>query len=413
MKIVQRKTADLIPYANNSRTHSEEQVQQIAASIREFGFTNPLLIDEHNGIIAGHGRLAAARLVGMEKLPCIVLSGLSDMQKRALIIADNKLAINAGWDRELLAIEIEKLREDDYNIDLLGFADDEIDELLGSLTEEEAGMCDEDEVPEEWEEPVTEEGDIWVLGNHVVICGDSTDVAVIDRVAKPETVDCLITDPPYNVAYEGKTKDKLKIQNDAMSNGEFRQFLVDAFVAASTALKKGAAFYIWHADSEGYNFRGACYDAALEVRQCLIWVKNTMVLGRQDYQWKHEPCLYGWKDGASHKWYGDRKQTTVIEYDKPARNAEHPTMKPVGLMEYLLSNSTRKGDIVLDTFGGSGSTLIACAKTGRKCRMIELDPIYVDVIVRRWEAFTGLEAVHENGRSFQDIEKERLTKKAS
>jgi len=398
----------LIPYANNSRMHSDEQVAQIAASIREFGFTNPLLIDESNGIIAGHGRLLAARLLGMESVPCIVLTGLTEAQKKALVIADNKLALNADWDEELLAAEIERLVELDFDTSLLGFDDDEIEALLANAIEETEGLTDPDDVPDVEEHPVSVHGDVWVLGRHKVLCGDSTNIEDVSRIAPPESVDCLITDPPYNVAYEGKTKDAMTIANDAMDDAAFRQFLVDAFITANMTIKPGGAFYIWHADSEGFNFRGACRDVGWTVRQCLIWVKNTMVLGRQDHQWRHEPCLYGWKDGAPHKWCSDRKQTTVLEFNKPARNGEHPTMKPVDLIEYQIRNSTEKGDVVLDLFGGSGSTLIACEKSARNARIVEIDPKYVDVIIRRWQKFTGKQAVLEStGQTFDDVDADR------
>jgi DNA modification methylase len=398
-KIETRLVADLIPYAANSRTHSDAQVAQIAASIKEFGWTNPILIDDDNTIIAGHGRLLAARKLGMEEVPAIILDHLTKAQQRALVIADNQLALNAGWDMDMLKAEIEDLSLEDFNLDLLGFDEKFLDGLLEP--EPTAGLTDEDAVPEVPETPKTVPGDVWVLGNHRLMCGDSTSVDALEKLTEGNLVDMWLTDPPYNVAYEGKTKDALTIQNDSMTDDSFRTFLRDAYVAADIVMKPGAVFYIWHADSEGYNFRGAAHDAGWKVRQCLIWKKSTMVMGRQDYHWKHEPCLYGWKEGAAHLWATDRKQTTILEFDKPSRNGEHPTMKPVELFEYQMLNNTKGADIVLDSFGGSGTTIIAAEKHGRYGRLMELDPKYCDVIVKRWQDFTGKEAIHaETGETF-------------
>jgi site-specific DNA-methyltransferase (adenine-specific) len=389
---IQYKPIDsLIPYANNARTHSPEQVQKIASSIKEFGFTNPILIDGDNGIIAGHGRLAAARLLKIDDVPTIQLDGLSDAQKRAYILADNRIALDSGWDNELLAIEFDALKELNFDLTLTGFDDDELLKLKPIELAE--GLTDEDAVPDVPEEPITKLGDIYQLGNHRLMCGDSCSFEDMERLTNKEAVDMWLTDPPYNVSYEGKTKDSLTIQNDSMGDEQFRQFLRDAYVTADSVMKAGAVFYIWHADSEGYNFRGAAQDAGWKVRQCLIWKKSTMVMGRQDYHWKHEPCLYGWKEGAGHLWSTDRKQTTILEFDKPSRNGEHPTMKPVALFEYQMMNNTKGGDIVLDSFGGSGTTLLAAEKNGRRAFLMELDPKYCDVIVKRWEEFTGKKAV--------------------
>ena len=395
MKIQEIEIEKLIPYARNSRTHSDEQVAQIAASIKEFGWTNPILVDGEAGIIAGHGRLAAARKLGLKKIPVIELSHLSPTQKKALIIADNKLALNAGWDNDMLALEFEELELEGFDLALTGFDEKEIDALTPEQINE--GLTDEDAVPDVPDEPKTKLGDIYQLGKHRLMCGDSCSVTDMEKLCDGQLVDMWLTDPPYNVAYEGKTKDALKIQNDSMGNDQFRQFLRDAYVTADTVMKAGAVFYIWHADSEGYNFRGAAQDAGWKVRQCLIWKKSTMVMGRQDYHWKHEPCLYGWKEGAGHLWATDRKQTTILEFDKPSRNGEHPTMKPVALFEYQMLNNTKGGDIVLDSFGGSGTTLLAAEKNGRYSRLMELDPKYCDVIVKRWEEFTGKKAELING----------------
>ena len=396
--------ADLIPYARNARTHSDAQVAQIAASIREFGWTNPVLVDGERGIIAGHGRVLAARKLGMDKVPVIELSHLTEAQRKAYILADNKLAMNAGWDDELLALELGELQAEGFDLDLIGFDASEIDALLNDPEVINGGLTDPDAAPEVQAEAVSKPGDVWLLGKHRVMCGDSTSIESMEALCTGQLVDLLLTDPPYNVAYEGKTKDALKIKNDAMADGDFRQFLRDAYTAADAVMKPGAVFYIWHADSEGYNFRGAAHDAGWQVRQCLIWRKNSLVMGRQDYHWQHEPCLYGWKGGAGHLWASDRKQTTILEFDRPIRNGEHPTMKPVAMFEYQMLNNTKVGDAVLDSFGGSGTTLIAAEKNGRVARIMELDPKYVDVIVRRWQDFTGKRATLESsGRTFDEL----------
>jgi site-specific DNA-methyltransferase (adenine-specific) len=392
LAIKQVAVSALIPYAKNSRTHDDAQVAQIAASIKEFGWTNPILIDGDKGIIAGHGRLLAARKLGMVEVPVIELKELTDTQKKAYIIADNRLALNAGWDDQMLTIELNDLLADKFSLELLGFNADELNALLNPIEIKE-GLTDEDDVPEPPPEPITKLGDIWLLGNHRLMCGDSTQIDQVEKLCNGRQVDMWLTDPPYNVAYEGKTKEALTIQNDSMSNDSFRQFLRDSYVAADVVMKQGAVFYIWHADSEGYNFRGAAFDTGWKVRQCLIWKKSTIVMGRQDYHWKHEPCLYGWKEGAGHLWATDRKQSTILEFDKPSRNGEHPTMKPVALFEYQMLNNTKGGDIVLDSFGGSGTTMIAAEKNGRVGYLMEFDPKYCDVIVKRWENFTGKTAV--------------------
>ena len=405
-KVERRKVADLIPYARNSRTHSAEQVGQIAASIKEWGWTVPVLIEPEGGLIAGHGRILAAQKLGIKDVPCMVAEGWTDAQKKAYVIADNKLALNAGWDDAMLKVEMGELDALDFDLSLTGFG---ADELAAFFVEETEGLTDEDAVPDAPAVPVTVEGDVWLLGRHRLMCGDSTSIDAMESLTQGQLVDMWLTDPPYNVAYEGKTKDALTIQNDEMSDEGFRQFLSDANTAADAVMKPGAVFYIWHADSEGYNFRGACHDVGWQVRQCLIWKKQTLVMGRQDYHWKHEPCLYGWKGGAGHLWATDRKQTTILEFDRPNRNAEHPTMKPVELFEYQMLNNTKGGDQVLDSFAGSGTTAIACEKHGRFARLMELDPKYCDVIVKRWQDFTGfkatLEATGEEYNSLKDAKK--------
>jgi site-specific DNA-methyltransferase (adenine-specific) len=412
--------AALVPYARNSRTHSDQQVAQIAASMREFGFTNPVLVDEAGGIIAGHGRVMAAKSLGLAQVPCIRLAHLSDAQKRAYVIADNKLALNAGWDEAMLRLELEDLRAADFDLDLLGFNADELGALLTEPEPETEGLTDPDDAPDPPARPVTVEGDVWLLGKHRVMCGDSTSIEALEALTQGQLVDMWLTDPPYNVDMTSKNKmlekagkarkdqETFGFANDSMTDEQFRQFLRDAYVAADAVMKPGAVFYIWHADLEGYNFRGAAKDAGWKVRQCLVWKKSVFAIGRQDYHWKHEPCLYGWKEGAGHLWAADRKQTTILEFDKPSRNAEHPTMKPVALFEYQMLNNTKGGDAVLDSFGGSGTTLIAAEKNGRIARLMELDPRYCDVIINRWQDFTGRQATLEaTGQSFAEVEAQR------
>jgi site-specific DNA-methyltransferase (adenine-specific) len=392
----------LVPYARNARTHSDEQVGQIAASIKEWGWTTPVLVDESGSIIAGHGRTLAAQRLQMTEVPVMVARGWSEAKKRAYVLADNKLALNAGWDNEMLALELGEIGDLGFDLDLTGFTADEIAALMP--VEMEPGLTDPDDAPAVQETATTVLGDVWIMGKHRLLCGDSTSVDDLAKLCQEQAVDMWLTDPPYNVAYEGGTKEKLTIQNDSMGDDQFRQFLRDSYVSADTVMKPGAVFYIWHADSEGYNFRGAAKDAGWTVRQCLIWKKSSLVMGRQDYHWKHEPCLYGWKEGAGHLWSTDRKQTTILEFDKPTRNGEHPTMKPVALFEYQLLNNTKGGDIVLDSFGGSGTTLIAAEKNGRIARLMELDPKYCDVIVKRWQDFTGKIATHaETGKPFAEV----------
>jgi DNA modification methylase len=398
----------LKPYEKNARTHSQEQVEQIAASMLEYGFTNPILIDGNDEIIAGHGRLMAANHLGLKEVPVIVLSHLTEEQKRAYVIADNQLALNAGWDEGVLRQELSALKEAGYDLALTGFSDEDLGRLMPDLQTQEPPPGDEEKVPAVHANPVSRMGDVWILGKHRLMVGSATDLAAVEKLMAGRKADMIFTDPPYNVNYEGKTKDALKIQNDKMSNDEFYQFLYDAFTNMFTVTQPGGAIYIAHADSEGMNFRKAMMDAGFLLKQCIIWVKQTIVMGRQDYHWQHEPILYGWHGGGSHSWYGDRKQSTVWNVDKPARNGEHPTMKPIVLMEKAILNSSERAQIVLDLFGGSGSTLIACEKNARKCRTMELDPRYADVIVRRWQEFTKKTAtLEETSQSFVDLEAER------
>lgn len=392
MNIIEKPINEVIPYEKNPRIN-DNAVPAVMRSIEEFGFKVPIVIDKNGTIVTGHTRLKAAKKLGMKTVPCIVADDLTPEQIKAFRLADNKVAEAAEWDMELLNKELDGI----VDIDMSDF---NFGDITDSPSSEDV-VEDNGENIELPSEPKTRLGDIWMIGRHKLMCGDATSEDVLKRLVGGDKVDMYLTDPPYNVAYEGKTEDKLTIQNDSMEDSAFYQFLVDSFVAADSVMNEGAAFYIWHADSEGYNFRGACRAVEWELRECLIWNKNTMVLGRQDYQWKHEPCLYGWKGGAAHNWYSDRKQTTVIDMNKPNRNAKHPTMKPVQLFAYLMENSSKPGDIILDSFCGSGTTLIACEQMGRVARVLELDPKYCDVIVERYINLVGSfdeVAVERNGK---------------
>lgn len=371
--------SELIPYVRNARTHSEAQVSQIAASIREFGFLSPILVAEDNTILAGHGRLAAALKLGLKKVPCVKENHLTETQKRAYIIADNKLSFNAGWDSELLAVELSELEGADFNLDLLGFDEAE----LSSIFDADKDVSDDDfDVEKELEEPCfSKTGDIWTLGKHRVICGDATKLETYKTLLENTKVNLVVTDPPYNVNYEGSAG---KIKNDNMENDKFYQFLFNSFVNMEQAMADDASIYVFHADTEGLNFRKAFQDAGFYLSGCCIWKKPSLVLGRSPYQWQHEPCLYGWKKKGKHKWYAGRKETSVWEFEKPKKNADHPTMKPIALLAYPIKNSSMTNSLVLDPFAGSGSTLIACEQTGRICYAIELDEKYCDVIVKRY-----------------------------
>lgn len=371
--------SELIPYVRNARTHSEAQVAQIAASIREFGFLSPILVAEDNTILAGHGRLAAALKLGLKKVPCVKENHLTETQKRAYIIADNKLSLNAGWDDELLAVELSELEGADFNLDLLGFDEAE----LSSIFDADKDVNEDDfDVEKELEEPCfSKTGDMWMLGKHRVICGDATKLETFKTLLEDTKVNLVVTDPPYNVNYEGSAG---KIKNDNMEDDKFYQFLFNSFVNMEQAMADDASIYVFHADTEGLNFRKAFQDAGFYLSGCCIWKKPSLVLGRSPYQWQHEPCLYGWKKKGKHKWYAGRKETSVWEFEKPKKNADHPTMKPIALLAYPIKNSSMTNSLVLDPFAGSGSTLIACEQTGRICYAIELDEKYCDVIVKRY-----------------------------
>ena len=394
MKVVNVPVSEIVPYENNPRIN-EGAVEQLANIIATLGFRNPAVLNKDKVIIEGHTRLLAVKKLGWETMPCIIATDLTPEQEQALRIADNKIAEIAEWDEDKLKVELAALQEAGFDLSLLAFGDDELDDLLGG----EAGTHGEtepDAVPETPEVPVSTPGEVYQLGKHLLVCGDSTKPNDVDKVCKADEADLWLTDPPYNVDYHGS--DGQSIQNDSMEDTKFREFLRAAFGCAEKCLKPGGSFYIFHADSEGYNFRGACCDVGLKVRQCLVWKKNSLVLGRQDYKWIHEPCLYGWRDGGAHDWYSDCKQTTVMEFNKPKKNDLHPTMKPVEMLVYLIGNSSKRGGIVLDTFCGSGSTLIACERSGRVCRCVELDPKYCDVIRKRWAEF-----VHGEGCDWEQL----------
>lgn len=409
LNIEYRSVDSLIPYANNARTHSDEQLAQIAASIREFGFNNPILVDGDRGLIAGHGRLLGARKLGLTMVPVIELAHLSPTQKRAYILADNRLAESAGWDNELLSLELADLSVAEFDLDLLGFSADELDKLLDS---ENTGLTDDDAVPEVTESAISKSGDVWLLGEHKLLCGDATKAEDYKALLGDELADMTVTDPPYNVNYANTAKDKLRgtnrpILNDNMGEG-FSAFLL-ATCQNILAVTKGAV-YIAMSSSELDTLQSAFRAAGGKWSTFVIWAKNTFTMGRADYQRQYEPILYGWKDGSQHYWCGARNQGDVWQIKKPHKNDLHPTMKPVELMERAVRNSSKTRDIVLDPFGGSGTTIIACEKSGRRARLMELDPKYVDVIVKRWQEFTGKQATRwADGARFVDLMKPELS----
>ena len=421
-----RSPGELKPYDRNARTHSPAQVEIIARSMREFGFTNPILLDETGCIIAGHGRLQAAIAIGLDSVPTITLPGLTEAQRRALVLADNRIALDAGWDIDLLRTELADLKLEGFDLSLTGFSLEELDGLLGPVADDR----DPDDAPPLPDEPVSKPGDVYILGPHRLVVGDSTDVGVLQVLMDGAFADICWTDPPYNVAYKGTAG---SIKNDDMGDKEFFEFLLGAFTAAWSWMKPGAAMYVAHADNTGLEFRGAFKAAGFKFSSMVVWRKDSLVLGRSDYQSQHEPILYGWKPGSAHRWYGGRKQTTVMDLgdgspferladgryqitvgdrvmilggaetveevvpsvircEKPKKSALHPTMKPVDLIERMLRHNARPGDIVLDPFGGSGSTLIAADRLGMCARLVELDPRYADVVVSRWEAWSGRKA---------------------
>jgi DNA modification methylase len=395
MQIIQISLEELIPYVNNSRTHSDEQIAQIAASIKEFGWTNPILVDGQKGIIAGHGRLLAAKKLKMTHVPVIELEYLTPTQKKALIIADNKLAMNAGWDNELLTIELNDLMADGFALDILGFDVNELAALMQPEIVE--GLTDEDAVPEVPEDPVTKPGDIYQLGNHRLMCGDSTSIDAVETLLENQKADLLFTDPPYGVAYEGGHNQKKRkgIIADTLEGDDLTGLFYGALITAVPNTKDGAAFYVWYASGKSIETYAALSKLPLKLRAVIQWYKVKSGLGAfmSQYIPNSEPCMYLHKDGCAPAWYGPTNEKTVWELKKESRNTFHPTQKPVELPLRAINNSSKAGDLVLDLFGGSGSTLIACEKSNRHARLMELDPKYCDVIVKRWEDFTGQKAV--------------------
>ena len=377
----------LVPYINNARTHSPEQIKKLRSSLREFGFINPVIIDRDYGVIAGHGRILAAKEENMKDVPCVFADHLNEAQKKAYIIADNRMAMDAGWDEELLRIEIESLQAESFDIGLTGFDEKEIADLFSDCKEAEIEEDDFDLTKALEKAAFVERGDIWKVGRHTLMCGDATSKEDVDLLMGEKKANIILTDPPYGVSF--KSSSGLTIQNDSIKDEEFYTFLLQAFSCMASHLEQGGSGYIFHADTEGLHFRKAFIDAGFHLAGVCIWVKNALVLGRSDYQWQHEPVLYGFLKNGKHSWYSDRKQTTIWNFDKPKRNENHPTSKPLDLLSYPIRNSSQENAILLDTFGGSGSTLMACEKTNRICYTMELDEKYASVILRRYVEDTG------------------------
>ena len=377
----------LVPYVNNARTHSPEQLTKLRSSLREFGFINPVIIDRDFNVIAGHGRIAAAKEENMDEVPCVFVDYLTEAQKKAYILADNRMALDAGWDEELLRIEIESLQGADFDVSLTGFGEDEIADLFAGDGEKDVKDDDFDLSAALEKAAFVERGDIWTVGRHRLMCGDATSAEDVAALMDGKKANLIVTDPPYGVSF--KSGSGLSIQNDSMKGDEFYTFLYNSFSQMAAHLENGGAAYVFHADTEGLNFRKAFVDAGFHLAGVCIWVKNSLVLGRSDYQWQHEPVLYGFLKNGKHPWYSDRKQTTIWNYDKPKRNKNHPTSKPLDLLGYPISNSSQENAIVIDTFGGSGSTMMACEQTNRICCMMELDEKYASVILRRYVEDTG------------------------
>ena len=376
----------LVGYARNARTHSKEQILQLRSSLREFGFVNPIIVDKDLNIIAGHGRVLAAKAESMTEVPCVFAEHLTDAQKRAYILADNRLALSAGWDEELLALEFKELKDLGFDLELTGFGLDEIEKLFAA----DAGEIQDDDfdLTAALEQAAfVLPGDVWTLGRHRLICGDATDADTVKKLMDGRKANLVLTDPPYNVAFESASG--LKIKNDSMKAEQFYSFLLSSFRNLAENLEGGGSAYIFHADTEGENFRRAFREAGFHLSGACIWVKDSFVLGRSPYQWQHEPILYGWLKTGSHKWYAGRAEATIWNFSKPKRNTDHPTSKPLDLLAYPLKNSSQANAIVLDTFGGSGSTLIACEQADRVCNMLELDEKYASVILRRYAEFKG------------------------
>ena len=370
----------LIPYVNNARTHSPEQINKLRASLREFGFINPVIVDDKFNIVAGHGRVMAAQAEGIKEIPCVYVDYLTEAQKKAYILADNRMAMDAGWDEEMLRVELEALQDMAFDLSMTGFDDKELADLFKTEEEVEDDDFDLDAALEK--AAFVKKGDIWTVGRHRLMCGDATSAEDVAKLMDVKKANIIVTDPPYGVSF--KSSDGLSILNDSLKGDEFYQFLLQAFKNMADNLTKGGAAYVFHADTEGLNFRKAFIDAGFHLAGCCIWVKNSLVLGRSDYQWQHEPVLYGFLQNGNHPWYSDRKQTTIWNFDKPKRNKNHPTSKPLDLLGYPIQNSSQANGIVIDTFGGSGSTMMACEQTNRICYMMELDEKYASVILRRY-----------------------------
>nr|WP_303664927.1 site-specific DNA-methyltransferase [Ruminococcus bromii]DAT43996.1 MAG TPA: adenine specific DNA methyltransferase [Caudoviricetes sp.] len=389
----------LIPYVNNARTHSKEQINKLRASIREFGFINPVIIDRDYNVIAGHGRIMASKDEGIDKVPCVFVDYLTDAQKKAYILADNRMALDADWDEELLRVEIESLQGADFDLNLTGFDEAELMDIFGDDNQSRAKDDDFDLTAALEKASFVEKGDVWTVGRHRLMCGDATSSEDVSTLMGNTKANLILTDPPYGVSF--KSSSGLTIQNDSMKNEEFYNFLLASFKCMAEHLENGGSAYVFHADTEGLNFRKAFIDAGFHLAGCCIWVKDSLVLGRSDYQWQHEPVLYGFVQNGKHKWYSDRKQTTIWNFDKPKRNANHPTSKPLDLLSYPIGNSTQENGVVIDTFGGSGSTMMACEQMNRICYMMELDEKYASVILRRYvENTNNAEGVfvERNGR---------------
>jgi DNA modification methylase len=387
VKLEQVPIDKLVPYARNARTHSKEQIAQLRASLREFGFVSPAVIDSKYNILVGHGRVQAAREEGYKTIPCVFAENLTDAQKRAYILADNQLALNAGWDEEMLSVELSDLKDESFDLSLLGFDEKDLEKLMAGPDDGGAQDDDFDLSAALEKASFVEKGDLWTVGKHRLLCGDATSPEDVERLMGGKTANLILTDPPYGVSF--KASDGLTIENDSLKGDEFYKFLLSAFTNMAAHLEKGGAAYVFHADTEGLNFRKAFIDAGFHLAGVCIWVKNSLVLGRSDYQWQHEPILYGFLQNGKHPWYSDRKQTTIWNFNKPKRNKDHPTSKPLDLLSYPIKNSSQENAIVLDTFGGSGSTMMACEQMNRICYMSELDPKYASVILRRYVEDTG------------------------
>ena len=377
----------LVPYANNARTHNKEQILKLRSSLREFGFVNPVIIDKEYNVLAGHGRIMAAKEEGITEVPCVYADHLTEAQKKAYILADNRMALDAGWDEELLSVEMQELQELGFDLSMTGFDEKELTDLLGVDADGVAKEDDFDLSAALEKAAFVQRGDIWTVGRHKLMCGDATSAEDVSALMGDTKANLILTDPPYGVSF--KSASGLTIQNDSMKNEEFYTFLLASFQNMVTHLEKGGSAYVFHADTEGLNFRKAFIDAGFHLAGCCIWVKDSLVLGRSDYQWQHEPVLYGFMQNGKHHWYSDRKQTTIWNFDKPKRNANHPTSKPLDLLSYNHGHSTQANGVVIDTFGGSGSTLMACEQMNRICYTMELDEKYASVILRRYVEDTG------------------------